>query len=578
MKAARDEERRSVMSQSLRRGRNSKWGLCSYAQAIGLLVFLMLFCCLSIVGQTQEPAARATIADSDVEAETPTAPVEIDGNTLFSIRGNSVLPVSQRASAIAGRIKAVASDPNISPADIRVVETEFGSAILAGAERLMVVFDSDAKQASLPRSALAELIVAKIQNAVSEYRQARSRDALVKSVSLALVATLGLLAIIAFIFWLSRGLNVIVERRYHRRIQAVGIQSFQVVRAEQIWNFVQRLITTGRLLLILAFSFIYLSFTLARFPWTRATAHRMRGFIISPLQTMANGVVAHIPSIIFLIILYFVTRATLKLIHKFFDALRAGEVRITGFEADWSESTYKLIRLGVVVLALVVAYPYIPGGRSEAFKGISIFIGLVFSLGSSSAIANLIAGYTMTYRRAFRIGDRVKIGDTTGDVIEMRLQVTHLKTVKNEEVIIPNSAILNNEVVNFSSLAQQRGLILHTTVGIGYETPWRQVEAMLLLAAERTPGIMKEPPPFVLQKGLGDFSVTYEINVYCDNPKAMAATYTALHRNVLDIFNEYGVQIMTPAYENDPDAPKVVPKEQWFSAPAKSAESVKATV
>ena len=565
------------MSQSLRRGRNSKCGLCNYAQAIGLLVLLMLFCCLSIVGQTEEPA-RATTADADVEAETPTAPVEIDGNTLFSIRGNSVLPASERASAIAGRIKAVAGNPNVSPVDIRVVETEFGSAIFAGAERLMVVFDSDAKQASLPRSALAELIVAKIQNAVSEYRQARSRDALVKSVSLAFVATLGLLAIIAFIFWLSRGLNVIVERRYHRRIQAVGIQSFQLVRAEQIWNFVQRLIKTGRLLLILAFSFFYLSFVLARLPWTRATAHRMRGFIISPLQTMANGVVAHIPSIIFLIILYFVTRATLKLIHKFFDALRAGEVRITGFEADWSESTYKLIRLGVVVLALVVAYPYIPGGRSEAFKGISIFIGLVFSLGSSSAIANLIAGYTMTYRRAFRIGDRVKIGDTTGDVIEMRLQVTHLKTVKNEEVIIPNSAILNNEVVNFSSLAQQRGLILHTTVGIGYETPWRQVEAMLLLAAERTPGIMKEPPPFVLQKGLGDFSVTYEINVYCDNPKAMAATYTALHRNVLDIFNEYGVQIMTPAYENDPDAPKVVPKEQWFSAPAKAAESVKATV
>jgi hypothetical protein len=142
-------------------------------------------------------------------------------------------------------------------------------------------------------------------------------------------------------------------------------------------------------------------------------------------------------------------------------------------------------------------------------------------------------------------------------------------------VIIPNSAILNNEVVNFSSLAQQRGLILHTTVGIGYETPWRQVEAMLLLAAERTPGIMKEPPPFVLQKGLGDFSVTYEINVYCDNPKAMAATYTALHRNVLDIFNEYGVQIMTPAYENDPDAPKVVPKEQWFKCAREGSRKCK---
>ena len=566
------------MSQNPRRGRNFKLGLCSYAKGIGLLVLLMMFCCLSIVGQTQEPATRATAADADVEAQTPTAQVEIDGNTLFSIRGNSVLPASQRASAIADRIKAVAGDPNISPADIRVVETELGSVIVAGAERLMVVFEFDAIQASLPRSALAELIVAKIQNAVSEYRQARSREALLKNVGLALVATLGLLAIIAFIIWLSRRLNVIVERRYRRRIHAVGIQSFHVVRAEQIWNFVQRLIKSGRLLLILAFSFIYLSFTLARFPWTRGTAHRMWSFIISPLQTMLNGVVAQIPAIIFLIILYFVTRATLKLIHKFFDALRAGEVRITGFEADWSESTYKLIRLGVVVLALVVAYPYIPGGSSEAFKGISIFIGLVFSLGSSSAIANIIAGYTMTYRRAFRIGDRVKIGDITGDVIEMRLQVTHLMTIKNEEVIIPNSAILNNEVVNFSSLAQQRGLILHTTVGIGYQTPWRQVEAMLLLAAERTTGIMTEPPPFVLQKGLGDFAVTYEINVYCDNAKAMVATYTALHRNVLDVFNEYGVQIMTPAYENDPDAPKVVPKEQWFSTPAKAEESEKVTV
>jgi small-conductance mechanosensitive channel len=138
-------------------------------------------------------------------------------------------------------------------------------------------------------------------------------------------------------------------------------------------------------------------------------------------------------------------------------------------------------------------------------------------------------------------------------------------------VIIPNSAILNNEVVNFSSLAHKGGLILHTTVGIGYQTPWRQVEAMLLMAADRTPGLLKEPSPFVLQKALGDFAVTYEINVYCDNPQAMAVTYTMLHRNVLDLFNEYGVQIMTPAYEGDPKAPKVVPKEEWFTAPANIA-------
>jgi small-conductance mechanosensitive channel len=193
-------------------------------------------------------------------------------------------------------------------------------------------------------------------------------------------------------------------------------------------------------------------------------------------------------------------------------------------------------------------------------------------VGSSATIANLIAGYTMTYRRAFRVGDRIKIGDTMGDVTEMRLQVTHLKTIKNEEVIVPNSTILNSEVVNYSSLARRGGLILHTRVGIGYETPWRQVEAMLLQAAARTPGLMTEPPPFIRQQALGDFAITYELNVYTDDAQAMNQIYTGLHRNILDVFNEYGVQIMTPAYEGDPERPKVVPKDQWFSAPAKAAE------
>ena len=251
--------------------------------------------------------------------------------------------------------------------------------------------------------------------------------------------------------------------------------------------------------------------------------------------------------------------------------LRICPLPLSGFEREWADPTYKLLRVAIVALALVVAYPYIPGSGSDAFKGISIFLGIMFSLGSSSAVANMIAGYTMTYRRAFRMGDRVKIGDVVGEVTEMRLQVTHLRTIKNEEVIIPNSSILNNEVVNYSSLAHRHGLILHTTVGIGYETPWRQVEAMLLIAAERTPGIMSDPKPFVRQLSLGDFAVTYEINVYCGNPHAMAQVYTALHRNILDIFNDHGIQIMTPAYEGDPESPKVVPKEHWFDAPAKPA-------
>jgi small-conductance mechanosensitive channel len=175
----------------------------------------------------------------------------------------------------------------------------------------------------------------------------------------------------------------------------------------------------------------------------------------------------------------------------------------------------------------------------------------------------------LSYRRAFRVNDRVKIGDVTGDVTEVRVQVTHLKTVKNEEVIVPNSTILNNEVINYSSHARREGLILHTEVGIGYETPWRQVEGMLLLAAERTKGLLKSPPPFVRQTKLGDFAVTYELNAYCADALQMGILYTEMHRNILDVFNEYGVQIMTPAYEGDPEIPKVVPKEQWYTEPAR---------
>jgi small-conductance mechanosensitive channel len=174
----------------------------------------------------------------------------------------------------------------------------------------------------------------------------------------------------------------------------------------------------------------------------------------------------------------------------------------------------------------------------------------------------------MTYRRAFREGDRVKIAGILGDVTRVRLQVTHLRTIKNEEVVVPNSTILGSEVTNYSTLARDRGLILHTTVGIGYETPWRQVEAMLLEAARRTAGLLAEPKPFVLQTALGDFAVTYELNVYCDDPQAMGPLYSELHRNILDVFNEYGVQIMTPAYEGDPEQPKIVPREQWYTKPA----------
>jgi small-conductance mechanosensitive channel len=223
---------------------------------------------------------------------------------------------------------------------------------------------------------------------------------------------------------------------------------------------------------------------------------------------------------------------------------------------------------------VVIAFPYIPGSSSLAFKGVSVFVGVLFSLGSQSAISNLIAGLALTYRRSFRVGDRVRIADITGDVLESKLRVTTLRTIKNEEIIIPNSLILNSHVINYSAEALERGLILHTTVSIGYDTPWRQVHAMLLMAARKTPGLLDEPEPFVLQKSLDDFYITYELNVYTDKPEKMAGLYSELHQNILDVFNEYGVQIMSPNYKADRAEPAIVPKERWYAPPAKSADEV----
>lgn len=230
--------------------------------------------------------------------------------------------------------------------------------------------------------------------------------------------------------------------------------------------------------------------------------------------------------------------------------------------------TYRLVRLVVIIFAVVMAYPHIPGSGSEAFKGIGVLLGLMISLGSTSIIGNIIAGYSLTYRSPFKIGDRIQINDIVGEVTDIKVLTTRLRSLKNEEVVVPNTTVLNGEVINYTTLAKEHGLIVHTIVGIGYETPWRQVEAMLKQAADRTSGLLKQPKPFVLQKELGDYAVNYEINAYCSDPRNLMQIYSALHRNIQDIFNEYGVAIMTPSYMADPEDPKVVPKDQWFAAPA----------
>jgi small-conductance mechanosensitive channel len=528
-------------------------------RSVGLL--LLLFLSLALPA----PCARA----ADAPAPATAAPVVVDGVTLFHVRGVSAFPAAERAQTIAEHIRTVAAEPAVATSTLHVVPAERSSDIVMGDRPIMSVFDADAELEGLHRADLARAYAQRIAKAVEAYRRDRSPHSLLVGAGASLVATIALGVALWIFFRLWRRLSLTLERRYLRRVQSLEFQGIPVIHAEQVHTLARATSRIVRAVALLALADVYLSFVLTRFPWTRPAAARLLGYVLAPLGTMGHALLAFLPNLVFLVILVVVTRYVLTLVSLVAAGVERGTIRLGGFQPEWAGPTYRIVRIAVIGFAAVVAYPYIPGSDSAAFKGMSIFFGVLFSLGASSVVGNLLAGYSLIYRRTFRVGDRVKIGDVVGDVTEMRLQVTHLRTIKNEDVIVPNSAILTTQVVNYSSYAAGDGLILHTTVGIGYETPWRQVEAMLLLAARRTPGFRATPPPFVLQTSLGDFAISYELNVYCGDAHAMASLYSALHRSIQDVFNEYGVQIMTPAYEADPHVPKVVPKDQWYQAPAR---------
>lgn len=536
----------------------------------------MIFAALMLPGSAT--AAESGSQDSrDMRAENvELAPVIIDGRVLFSLRGVSSFPAKERAETIAERLRAIAHDTSTSLSDLRVVEAEDRTNLMAGERVVVALFDADAAVEQLKsHRVLAEILRERIAQAVERYRHERSRAYLLRQGLTSAIVLSVLAASLLLLRWLFKWLDRALERRLQLRLESLEAKSFRLLSADELKGAWHGALWSLRLLIIIVLIFVSADLLLSLFPWTRWFATEMHRLLTQPLETIGTGIVNSLPGLGFIVILVLVIRYALRLGQLFFSGVAWGTIKLAGFEREWAWPTYRLVRLLVIAFAAVIAYPYIPGSESAAFKGVSLFVGLLMSLGASSIVANSLAGYMLIYRRAFRVGDRIKVGDVVGDVVEMRQQITHLRTLKNEEVTIPSSVILNSNVVNYSARARQGGIILHTTVGIGYETPWRQVEAMLIEAANRTEGLLREPPPFVLQTALGDFCVNYEINAYCDQPQKMPLLYTALHRNILDVFNEYGVQIMTPNYETDSEEPKVVPPEKWYLAPAAQPEKPK---
>ena len=506
------------------------------------------------------------------QPERETAPVTLDGRPLFDVVGVPVLPARERAGLISDRIAALAADRTFDPATLELPEVELGTSVRARGKNVVTVTEPEAAVQGLPRQVVAAALAERIKAAIAVYREERTPRSLGRAAAWAAAWTVALVLLSFVVRRLARRLELAAERWFEARARFLQARGLPLATMERVHGTMVGLLRGGRVVAHLAAGIAYLLIVLDLFPWTRPAARAIVPLLLSPLARMGRGFLEHVPNLVFLVVLWLLTRVLLRLVRTLFGAVESGSLRLSGFEPEWAAPTCRIVRLVLVAFAIVVAYPHIPGSESGVFKGISIFAGVLFSLGSSSIVANVIAGYTMTYRRAYRVGDRVRIGEVVGDVEEVKILVTRVRTVKNEEVVIPNSNILTGTVVNYSALARKEGLIVYATVGIGYETPWRQVEAMLLEAAARTPGLERAPPPFVVYQELGDFCVSYEINGYTRDAGAMVATRTALHRNILDVFNEYGVQIMTPAYEGDPAQPKVVPRDQWYAAPARPPE------
>jgi len=523
------------------------------------IVTLLAWLSVARTAIAQEPAREATF-DS--------APVEIDGELLFHVRGIAARPAAQRARDIAARISSLGADHAFRVEDLRADERGDLTTILGGTSVVMYVTDEDSRIEGVQRSLVAPVYTERIRRAIVEYREARSRAHLTASAARSLTAVAIAAAFLAMLVWLLGRAEAALHRAFDRRTGALAAESRQITNIGRLWATLSGAVGLVRLVALLLVVLFLLQYVLTQFPWTRGAGLQLFQSVATPLAALGERFIAAIPNLVLLGILFFVTRYGLAFARLYFDALERGTIRLRRFEPEWAQPTYNLVRALAVAFAIVIAYPLVPGSSSLAFKGLSILAGVVLSLGSTSAVANVMAGYMITYRRAFRVGDRVQIGDVQGDITEVRLQVTHLRTIKNEEITIPNSAILSSAVMNYSKPAEIGALILHTEVGIGYETPWRQVEAMLLEAARLTPGLEQEPAPSVLLLKLGDFAITYQINACARRANEMQRIYADLHRNILDQFNEHGVQIMTPAYEGDPEMPKVVPKDQWFATPA----------
>lgn len=526
------------------------------------------------VGQTDSLAPSPPLAESlpiplQVANQIDGFPVVLDGNPILSIRlGVADFSAKERAWTITRRLQRLAQDDTFSVADLTIQRNADDNSyfLSAGQDVLLTVTARDAKASRMDAQDLADQSLRQLKEAITEYRQARKPGQLARNTIYAVIAGLAFLAFSVLVIRLSGQLFPSLGRFIASRVSGLRVNNVEIISSQTISAFWIQILRLLRLAVLWVGFFYYAAFVLRLYPWTKAVGESLLAYFYGSIELAFSAIGNYLPNLFVVGIIAFLAGYTLRVIKPFFTAIARGNLVIPGFYADWATPTYNLLLVLVIALAAVLAFPYLPGFNSPAFQGVSVFLGLLLSLGSTSAITNVIGGIILIYTRAFRLGDHIRVGDVVGDIVETNFLAIRVCTPANQIITIPNSALLNNNVTNynFSSRELSRELILQTTITLGYDVPWRKAHAALIDAALETEQILKDPKPFVLQTNLGNHCISYQLNAFTSCPNLMVLIYSELHQHIQDQCKRHGIEILSPTYASLRDgSASTIPVEEW---------------
>ena len=476
-------------------------------------------------------------------------PVVADGDTLFYLytKRGGYTP-QQRAQMTGSAIEELGRRFNLRPDSVSVDHSDIVSDLMYGNKVLLSLTDQDALWEGVSRDSLAN---ERRQNVVDKLHEMKAEHGIwrmAKRILYFVLVIVGQYFLFRLTNWLFRKLKVRILRLKDTKIKPVSIQGYELLDAQKQANLLVFLASVGRYILMGLQLLFTVPLIFIIFPQTEGLAYRLLGYIWNPIRGIFVGIIDYIPKLFTIIVIWYALKYLVRFVLYLAREVEGGRLKINGFYPDWAMPTFHIIRFLLYAFMIAMIYPYLPGSNSGVFQGISVFVGLIVSLGSSTVIGNIIAGLVITYMRPFKIGDRIQLNDTTGNIIEKTPLVTRIRTPKNEVVTVPNSFVMSSHTVNYSTSAREYGLIIHSEVSIGYDIPWRKVNELLIDAALNTPGVVDDPRPFVLETSLSDWYPVYQVNAYIKEADKMPQIYSNLHQNIQDKFNEAGIEIMSPHY------------------------------